>query len=79
MNIVYEKVNVVLREDLYGNIPFDYEKQIYRFCFLDGNKMDLITNRNEKELIAVTAQQQKSWQGRKIIRMPVTLENGPIV
>jgi len=72
-NIVHEKVEIVLREDLYGNIPFDYENAIYRFYFLDGNKIDMIGCRNEKELIAVTQQQLNSWKGRKILRVPVII------
>lgn len=75
LNIIHEKVEIILKEEMYGNIPFEYGYYpVYSFYFLDKDKIEYITSRNEDFLIAVTKQQFNSWKGRKIIRIKKTYE-----
>lgn len=73
ISINHHKCEVILNESLFGITAQEdlTEGSAYSFYFYNKGKIDLITSRKNKNLIAVTKEQFNAWNSRTIIRIPV--------
>lgn len=78
ISVAHHKPEIILDESLYGiTAPEDLtDGAAYSFYFYNKGKIDLITSRKNKNLIAVTKEQFNAWNSRTIIRIPVEFKNG---
>lgn len=74
ITIKHHKPEVVLKEEFYGNVPWESGVGAYSYYFKDKNGFEFITTRSQDYLIAVTKEQYNAWKSRTIIRVPVIQE-----